>query len=29
LSEAERGLALLAGKTPDEQAIHIALVPDR
>ena len=29
LSEAERGLALLAGKVAGEQAIHIALIPER
>jgi threonine dehydrogenase-like Zn-dependent dehydrogenase len=28
LSEAERGLALLAGKVAGEQAIHVALIPD-
>ena len=28
LSEAERGLALLAGNVPGERAIHVALIPD-
>jgi hypothetical protein len=27
LVEAERGMALLAGSVPGEQAVHVALVP--
>jgi len=27
LAEAERGIALLAGKVPGEQAVHVALIP--